>query len=232
MTTPLEEAIAEALKHQRQLHTSELEHRLAIGEIAARVRTEPQTYGAGAMKDLAESLGMKKSNLYNHADVAKVFGSDALSSVRSSGRVSWSHLVALAVVNDQQYRDGLLEAVQSDGLSVRELKRRIKEQCDVAESAEAEDALGVASDSADAEAQECRDSALAVSKLTCGFKALHEVAQGYVQHGLHSTTPDDLAGLRSAVVQHLADMQYLAGALHAQEDVRAGRTVQTSGTTA
>jgi len=104
--------------------------RYCIGAIVRRVEKGGRRYGSRAVEKLALALGLDDSTLYVYAQVAGRWNKRAFKSLLGrKGKyglpLSWSHLAELALVEDNERREGLIQATLQKGLSVRDLKRQI-----------------------------------------------------------------------------------------------------------
>jgi predicted nuclease of restriction endonuclease-like (RecB) superfamily len=96
---------------------------LEIGKriIAAELRHGDRAdYGRQVISALAQDIGFSDSNLYNMISVARAFEIEALPE-----RLSWSHLVRLAQVDDLAARQFYLRQAQQHQWSVRFLEQQI-----------------------------------------------------------------------------------------------------------
>jgi hypothetical protein len=99
--------------------------RYAIGALVHEVKRAPDTYGGGAVMQLAASTGADLATLYRYASVAACWTLDEvtrLSAPRGAYVMSWSHLVAIANVADAGERVAWIERCRGVGLSLRQLE--------------------------------------------------------------------------------------------------------------
>jgi hypothetical protein len=103
-------------------------------------------YGARAVLRLAESLGWRKSSIYDYANVARTWPDEQVfvaiaAKVDSFGKpLSWSHLTLLGTVAAPEWREELMDDALKHGWSVRELRRRLQRgDADVADLPAADD---------------------------------------------------------------------------------------------
>lgn len=111
--------------------SNELARRHRIG-LAVLDLKDGRTYGDRAVERLAKRIGYDKSTLYEYADVAKTWPSEALEKLcarrTTKGMpITFSHLVELAAVASER-RVTLLERVFEKSLSVRALQELIGDQ--------------------------------------------------------------------------------------------------------
>ncbi|WP_438033677.1 hypothetical protein [Sorangium sp. So ce204] len=107
---------------------AKVRHRL--GALVNAIQKEPNKYGQRGVEQLARALGFDKTLLYRHAKVAECWSSRELSELLRRKSVtglpiSFSHLQLLATVTSAKKRNDYIEAVLTEGLSVRDLKRRL-----------------------------------------------------------------------------------------------------------
>jgi DNA-binding response OmpR family regulator len=107
-------------------HPCDQRVRYQIGQIVAELKKHPADYGASAVAMAASAMGASLPSLYRHARVAQRWRSGEfellLSRPMADGRtLSWSHLVALAVVSAGKLYDRLLEQTLSQSWTVRQL---------------------------------------------------------------------------------------------------------------
>ena len=81
-------------------------------------------------REVGPALGLDDSTLYDYAQVAGRWDKRAFESLlRRNGKyglpLSWSHLAELALVIDDERREGLIQTTLQNGLSVRKLKEQI-----------------------------------------------------------------------------------------------------------
>lgn len=108
-------------------------YKIALLVKRVRDRDGSRSYGSGAVQRLAAALGRKERTLYEYATVADTFSEAKLKQILARrdlyGRpLSWTHLTALARVVEAGRRHELLEQALAEGLSARELARRLEER--------------------------------------------------------------------------------------------------------
>jgi hypothetical protein len=109
----------------------EIRTRYRIGQVIAALRESPGLYGTRAVGSLADAVGRDEATLYRYAQVVDCWDGEALEALlQRSGApaLSWSHLLVLAGVADDERRSVLLEEVLSEGVSVRKLARQVREE--------------------------------------------------------------------------------------------------------
>jgi hypothetical protein len=130
MKSSLRDVYQKILDHLVLGDTQRVRSRYEIGRQITKVKRSPVKYGERAVIQLAAALGAKQSTLYHYADVADQWEPREFSRLCKKrddvyGRpLSWSHLVEIAGVADSAVRNQLVEAVMSEGLTVRELRDR------------------------------------------------------------------------------------------------------------
>lgn len=107
---------------------AKIRHRL--GALVNDIQDKPDKYGQRGVQQLAAALGYDKTLLYRHAKVAACWSlkelSDLLQRQSVTGLpISFSHLQLIAPLTSPKKREKYLDAVFNEGLSVRELKRRL-----------------------------------------------------------------------------------------------------------
>jgi hypothetical protein len=108
---------------------AKIRHRL--GALVNDIQDKPDRYGQRGVEQLAAALGYDKTLLYRHAKVAACWSvkelSDLLRRQSVTGLpITFSHLQLLATVTSPKKREKYLDAVLTEGLSVRDLKRRLE----------------------------------------------------------------------------------------------------------
>ena len=115
--------------------SNDMKARYEIAAHCERVRAgegNGGTYGQRATVLLAEALGLKKSTIYNYANVARTWPEkkafDGLTRRRRKHRraLNWSHILILATVADPDRRETLITQTLAEGWSAQELKSNIK----------------------------------------------------------------------------------------------------------
>jgi len=105
--------------------------RHAVGVIVLDVQQSEDKYGKRAVGAMAAALGVERSALYCHGQVAATFKlrevESLLRATKSERPLSWWHLCVLARVADPKERDELARRARR-GLSVRELKRVVRQE--------------------------------------------------------------------------------------------------------
>jgi hypothetical protein len=99
--------------------------RYAIGRLVLRVRGAPDTYGRGAVANLATSAGADLATLYRQASVASRWTLDeveALLAGRGASGLTWSHLVLLSAIESPEERREWCHLCLEERLSVRRLE--------------------------------------------------------------------------------------------------------------
>ena len=109
---------------------ADVDTRYRVGRMLLQVKRAPGSYGAGAVETLARELGRDAATLYRYALVPELWSAREMKLLLArrtpAGEpLSWSHLVELARVESGTLRDQLTEVALRDGLSVRDLVRRI-----------------------------------------------------------------------------------------------------------
>jgi hypothetical protein len=107
-----------------------LDARFAIGRLVASVMADPQTYGTGAVVRMAAQLGRHIGGLYQYARVTECWtraDAQRLLDPQPEGEwpLTWSHLVALASLDDRHERARWTRLTRLESLSVRDLGRRL-----------------------------------------------------------------------------------------------------------
>lgn len=121
-------------KLKRLLASSEKQDvrtRYEIGRVVAQVRGERAKYGSDAVGKLERALGLDENTLRRYERIANTWTptqvSTLLKRTNPYGRpLSWSHLDVLAEVVDEKKRESLLKQALREGLSVRELAKRVR----------------------------------------------------------------------------------------------------------
>jgi hypothetical protein len=103
--------------------------RYRLGELVKQAGESAEKYGKGAVEQVARAFGLDSAVLYNYANVAKVWThkevEERLGSAAEAGvPLSITHLVRISSV-EKVHHEKLFEAIQGEGLSVKELSRRI-----------------------------------------------------------------------------------------------------------
>jgi hypothetical protein len=96
--------------------------RYAIGAVIKELKGDPQSFGESAVSAAASALGEDLATLYRFASVAERWTSSQVKVLLSGKAVSWSHLVALARVEQSDVRERLLRRLRQKRLSLRELQ--------------------------------------------------------------------------------------------------------------
>jgi hypothetical protein len=120
-----------------QAEKQDIEARYTIALLCCRVRDGDGNggkYGSGAVKKLAAALGpdWSKSRIYDYARVAEAWPNkedfDKLAGQvdKYGNPLSWSHIVLLATVADDEPRDVLIGQVLEDGLGIRDLRKNLR----------------------------------------------------------------------------------------------------------
>jgi len=105
-----------------------------VGEIVAEVKHAPDVYGAGGVAALCRATGEDEASLYRFCRVAECWSAGAvrklLAQPKEPGatRLSWSHLVVLAMIDDPTERGRWITRVRRQGMSVRHLSARLLRQ--------------------------------------------------------------------------------------------------------
>jgi transcriptional regulator with XRE-family HTH domain len=104
--------------------------RHAAGEIV--VKLMDSDYGEGAVATVAKAVDEDVPSLYRYATVARCWDRRAVRALlappaRTSrlGRVTWSHLVKLALLDDDKLRARWIERVRREHLSFRQLEQAL-----------------------------------------------------------------------------------------------------------
>ena len=110
---------------------ADVDTRYRVGRMLLQVKRAPGSYGAGAVETLARELGRDAATLYRYALVPELWSAREMKLLvarrtPAGEPLSWSHLVELARVESDPLREQLTELALRDGLSVRELVRRIE----------------------------------------------------------------------------------------------------------
>ena len=109
----------------------EIRTRYRIGQVIASLRERPNLYGMRAVGTLADAVGRDEATLYRYAQVVDCWDADALEALlkrTGAPSLSWSHLLVLAGVSDEERRKELLEEVLAQGVSVRKLGRLVRDE--------------------------------------------------------------------------------------------------------
>ena len=111
---------------------ADVDSRYRVGRLLLQVKRAPGSYGVAAVETLARELGRDAATLYRYALVPQRWSAREMkllgARLTPSGEpLSWSHLVELARVESEPLRGQLADLALRDGLSVRELARRIDE---------------------------------------------------------------------------------------------------------
>jgi hypothetical protein len=114
--------------------SDDVKARYKLGALVNEIQQDPDKYGKRGVSQLARALGYDKTLLYRHAKVAECWGLKDLSDLqRRKGAtglsVSFSQLQLIATSASSasaKKREKYIELVLAEGLSVRELKRRLK----------------------------------------------------------------------------------------------------------
>lgn len=111
---------------------ADMRARYDFGRVLHSLRTEGRgAGGAGAVRILAQRLGVDASALRRYAQVSAVIPASEfdwmMGLVDERGEpLTWSHVELLARVRDGELRRQLAAAVSKEGLSVRALAERIR----------------------------------------------------------------------------------------------------------
>ncbi|MGK4008386.1 hypothetical protein WMF31_37590 [Sorangium sp. So ce1036] len=130
MTSALRKECDSIRKELASTGTDDAKVRHRLGILVNAIRKEPNKYGQGGVEQLARALGFDKTLLYRHAKVAECWSSRELSELLRRKSVtglpiSFSHLQLLVTVTDPTKREEYIETVLAEGLSVRDLGRRL-----------------------------------------------------------------------------------------------------------
>lgn len=130
MTTALRKECDKICEALAIAGTEDAKVRHRLGALVNAIQDDADKYGKRGVEQLAVALGYDKTLLYRHAKVAACWSSKELSELlrRESATglpISFSHLQLLATVTSARKRNDYIEAVLAEGLSVRDLKRRL-----------------------------------------------------------------------------------------------------------
>ncbi len=131
----MSEALAAKCEAMRELeqksNRQEIEVRYTMAEHCRDVVDgdgEGKSYGARAVEMFADEIKWAKSQVYVYAKVATVWTVEEVLGLEAEDHCTWAHLLSLASDKLEKHRDKLIERVKADNLSVRDLKREIKNQ--------------------------------------------------------------------------------------------------------
>ncbi len=115
------ERLRELLGRPADEHT-----RYEIGALIAEIKSDPATYGPGAVSVVATAVGEDVASLYRYATVAECWSAEQFEALlrrggRRGARLSWSHLVLIASLPSPAGRARWTERTLAEGLSVRQL---------------------------------------------------------------------------------------------------------------
>jgi protein gp37 len=112
---------------------TEVTARHKVGEIVRRVMGNEDKYGRKSVPRLGRVLGLDPSGLYDAAKVATCWSEDEVRGLlgrqdrdkKKNVGISWSHMVALARIEDKKDRERALRETIGYGWSIRDLQKEI-----------------------------------------------------------------------------------------------------------
>ncbi|WP_438040210.1 hypothetical protein [Sorangium sp. So ce128] len=130
MTTALRKECDKICEALAVAGTDDAKVRHRLGALVNAIQDDADKYGQRGVEQLAVALGYDKTLLYRHAKVAACWSPKELSELLRRESVtglpiSFSHLQLIATVTSPKKREGYIETVLAEGLSVRDLKRRL-----------------------------------------------------------------------------------------------------------
>jgi len=133
MSAALREACDEIREALSNLVELDVIARYKVAEIVRRVVGDEDKYGRKSVPRLARVLGLDPSGLYDAAKVAECWSADEVRGLlgrqdrdnKKNVGISWSHLVALARIEDKKDRERILRETIGYGWSVRDLQKEI-----------------------------------------------------------------------------------------------------------
>ena len=131
MTKPLVASYEKAAAALSESVTGYGKGRYDVGVVVKQVQDDPDKYGKKPVKLLAIALGRDEDSLYNYAAVAAAWPDkrsfNALFSCKNIHGVplSFSHLIELAKVEDDDRRKGLFQEALDRGYKVKDLRELV-----------------------------------------------------------------------------------------------------------